>query len=329
MILITGALGYIGSHLCVDLASNSNEDILLADNSCHESEQVIEHIRALTDKPCPFVQVDLLCKKELAELFASYPTISTVVHCAAKKNIVESIQCPLEYYANNLVGSFNLLKAMRKAQVSKMVFSSTAAVYADAGNERYKETTPTAFHTSYGNSKLMFETLLADYCYAEPDFSAISLRYFNVAGAHPSGIIGELLPKNAGNLFQEILKAALGQTKHLTIYGNDYPSIDGTGVRDYIHVMDVARGHRDAIHYFEKHKGYQVFNLGCGRGYSVLEIVNAFEKICGVAIPYAFKPRRPGDLCAVVADPDKAKMMNWVAQYGIEKMIEDAWRFAI
>lgn len=328
MILVTGALGYIGSHLCVELASSTNEDLLLVDNSCHASEHTLENIRTLTQKPCEFVQIDLLCRKELRELFKSYPSIHTVVHCAAKKNVVESVQSPLEYYAHNLIGSYNLLAAMKKAKVSQLVFSSTAAVYADAGNGLYDETMPTTFHTAYGNSKLMFETLLRDYCHAEPSFSAISLRYFNVAGAHPSGIIGEVLPKHPGNLFQEVLKAALGRTKHLTIYGNDYPTPDGTGIRDYIHVMDVARGHVDAIHYFKAHQGYEVFNLGCGRGYSVLEIVNAFEKACHIEVHYEYRPRRPDDLCSVIADASKAKGMGWTAHYDIKNMIEHAWRFA-
>lgn len=328
MILITGALGYIGSHLAAELASSTDEDLLLVDMSCHESEHVLENLRALTKKNHPFEQVDILCRKELAELFKSYPDIRTVVHCAAKKNVFESIQCPLDYYANNLIGSYNLLIAMKKSKARRLVFSSTAAVYADAGDRLYDETMATTFHTAYGNSKLMFEVMLQDYCKSAPKFSAISLRYFNVAGAHPSGKIGELLPNYNGNLFQEILKAALGKTPHLTIYGNDYPSPDGTGIRDYIHVMDVARGHVNAIHYFDDHRGFEVFNLGCGRGYSVLEALQTFEKETRIKVPHEFKPRRAGDLCAVVANPEKAKRMGWTAHYDLTSMIKDAWRFA-
>jgi UDP-glucose 4-epimerase len=327
MILVTGALGYIGSHICVELAATTKEPLLLVDNSCHETEHTIEHLNALTPKPCEFVQLDLLCDKQLGQLFKSHPDIHTVIHCAAKKNVFDSIKYPLDYYNHNLVGSYNLLKAMNNAKVKQLVFSSTAAVYADAGNVLYDENMPTAFNTAYGNSKLMFEQLIRDYCIADKHFSAIALRYFNVAGAHPSGLLGELLSHSSGNLFPAIFKVALGQVDHLDINGSDYPTIDGTAVRDYIHVMDVARGHIDAIDFLDKHTGFEVFNLGRGQGNSVLQVVNAFQKITHATIPYELKPRRPGDLCAVVANANKAKMMGWTAHYGIEKMIEDAWRY--
>lgn len=328
MILVTGALGYIGSHIVLELASSTNNELLLVDNSCHESEHTLDTIQTLSHKACPFVQLDLRSEKDLKQLFESYPQIHTVVHCAAKKNVFESIKEPVTYYDNNLVASMLLLNAMQKANVRNLVFSSTAAIYAKAGNENCNEAMPTAFHTTYGNTKLMFEVMLSDYCKANPNFSAISLRYFNVAGAHPSGQLGELLAKSSGNLFPEVLKAALGQIDHLSIYGDDYPTADGTAIRDYIHVMDVAQGHITSIQYLNRHPGFHVFNLGRGQGYSVLEVVSAFEKETGIAIPYEFKPRRPGDLCSVVADTTKAKILPWSARYGIEKMVEDAWRYA-
>jgi UDP-glucose 4-epimerase len=328
MILVTGALGYIGSHIAVELASSSNEELLLIDCSCHESEHTLDVIQTLSQKPCAFVQLDLRSEKDLKQLFESYPQIDIVVHCAAKKSVFESIKEPLTYYDHNLVGSFHLLNAMQKANVHQLIFSSTAAIYADAGAVAYNETMPLAFHTTYGNTKLMFEIMLSDYCKANPNFSAISLRYFNVTGAHPSGLLGELLNKSSGNLFPEILKATLGQIDHLTIYGNDYPTADGTAIRDYIHVMDIAQGHIDAIQYLKHQPCFQQINLGRGQGYSVLEVVNAFEKETGIAIPYEFKPRRTGDLCSVVADTKKAKILPWSAKYDIEKMVEDAWRYA-
>ncbi|MCW8470586.1 UDP-glucose 4-epimerase GalE [Fluoribacter gormanii] len=327
-LLVTGATGYIGSHFCVSALQNHHE-LIMVDDLSNSSIKTLNAIETLSQKKCNFVQLDLCDEQSVARFITKNQDIDVVVHLAAKKNVYDSIHQPLNYYRDNVIASFFLLNALQKNNINKFLFSSTAAVYIDAGDKLYKETFPVCNPSSpYSHSKFMFETMLNDYCRAEKKFSAISLRYFNVAGAHPSALLGESLLNSSG-IFPELLKVATKRKEYLNIYGNDYPTPDGTAIRDYIHVMDLIQGHLDALNYLDAHSGFDVFNLGRGEGSSVLNLVNTLENELHTKIPYHFKPRRQGDLCSVIADPGKAnQLLGWHAKYTIKDIIHDAWQYS-
>jgi len=326
-ILVTGATGYVGSHFAV-LALQAGYQLLLTDNLSTSSADVITAIEQLSGKKCQFMPMDISDPISLQAVFESTDSIDAVVHLAAAKYVSESFSNPLKYYKTNVMGSLMLLKKMQEYQVKKMVFSSSAAVYGDNGRKPYQESMKINPITPYGRSKYMFEQILSDYCHSEPDFAAVSLRYFNVAGAHPSGLLGEVFSNQSVNIMPVIIQVAAGDVAQLAIYGSDYPTPDGTAVRDYVHVMDLVAGHLQSLNYLMNKKGYTVLNLGSGSGYSLLELVNTFAQQNQVEIAYQLKDRRPGDLASVYACVDKAQQeINWQINYDLKDIVRDAWRF--
>lgn len=327
-ILVTGGAGFIGSHTVVELLEDG-EDIVIVDNFRNSSPDALDRIKKITGKDFKFYKVDLLDQENLEKVFKEN-NIESVIHFAGLKAVGESVAKPIEYYHNNITGTLILLKLMEKYNCKKIVFSSSATVYGDPGNPKYVETMGRGNPTSpYGKTKAMIEEILED-TYAADNGMAISiLRYFNPIGAHSSGLIGENPQGIPNNLMPYIQKVAKGELKELSVFGNDYDTKDGTGVRDYIHVQDLAIGHLKALENLErKGKGVYIHNLGNGHGYSVLEIIKTFEKVNNVKIPYKIAPRRPGDLAIFYADPTKAKEeLGWVAQKGIEDMCKDSWNF--
>ena len=327
-ILVSGGAGYIGSHTCVELVQ-AGYDIVVADNLSNSCEEAVRRVERIVGRSIPFVQAELCDPQQVEALFQQYPHVDAVIHFAGLKAVGESVSKPLEYYTNNLVNSLMVLNAMRRHGVKNFVFSSSATVYGDPASVPIREDFPTGGTTNpYGTTKLFLERILTDCCAADPTLNVALLRYFNPIGAHASGLIGEDPKGIPNNLVPYIAQVAVGKLAKLHVYGNDYPTPDGTGVRDYIHVVDLARGHVAALRKLEEKCGLFVCNLGTGKGYSVLEVLHAYEKACGKTLPYVIDPRRPGDIAACYADPTKAREeLGWQAQYGIEEMCASSWKW--
>ncbi|AKO91032.1 UDP-glucose 4-epimerase GalE [Priestia filamentosa] len=325
-ILVTGGAGYIGSHTCVELL-NSGHDIAVLDNLSNSSEEALTRVKEITGKDFPFYNVDLLDKEGVEKVFEEN-NFTAVIHFAGLKAVGESVAIPLRYYHNNLTGTFILCEAMQKHNVKNIVFSSSATVYGVPEKSPITEDFPLSATNPYGQTKLMLEQVLEDIANADPEWSVVLLRYFNPFGAHESGQIGEDPKGIPNNLMPYVTQVAIGRLEKLSIFGNDYPTKDGTGVRDYIHVVDLADAHVKALHKANEDKGVHAYNVGTGTGYSVLEMVKAFEKVSGKEVPYQFSPRRPGDIATCFADPTKAyKELNWKATRGLEDMCRDSWKW--
>ncbi|MBR6688966.1 MAG: UDP-glucose 4-epimerase GalE [Clostridia bacterium] len=327
MILLTGGLGYIGSHTCVELLKRG-ERIVIMDNLSNSREEAMDNIKAISNAGFIFYKADLLDKESMRKIFRENK-IDAVVHFAGLKAVGESVVKPLAYYKNNVEGTLNLLEVMEEFNCSKMVFSSSATVYGSPERVPITEDMPLSTTNPYGTTKLMIEQILQDYAKANKQFKVAILRYFNPIGAHESGAIGEDPNGIPNNLMPYIARVASGKLECLSIYGNDYPTHDGTGVRDYIHVVDLAKGHLKALDRLAKDDtGVFIYNLGSGRGYSVLDIVQAFEKANGIKINYKIVERRPGDIAKCYADATKAwKELGWKAEKTLEDMVRDAWNF--
>lgn len=326
-ILVTGGAGYIGSHTCLELLEAGYE-VVVIDNLYNSSKEALNRVEKLTGKKVTFYEADIRDKNALEEIF-SKEQIDSVIHFAGLKAVGESVQKPLEYYDNNITGTLVMLQVMREHGVKNIVFSSSATVYGNPAFVPITEDCPKGEITNpYGQTKSMLEQILTDLHTADSDWNVILLRYFNPIGAHKSGIIGENPKGIPNNLIPYITQVAVGKLECLGVFGDDYDTPDGTGVRDYIHVVDLALGHVKAIEKLKEKKGVLIYNLGTGKGYSVLEVIRSFEKASGIKIPYAIKPRRPGDIATCYADPSKAKAeLNWEAERGIEQMCEDSWRW--
>lgn len=325
-ILVTGGAGYIGSHTCVELLNNGY-DVVVVDNLINSQREVINRIEELTGKKILFYQIDLLNKNELEKVFIEN-SIDVVMHLAGLKAVGESIQLPLHYYHNNIVSTLVLCELMQKYNVKKMVFSSSATVYGAPLRVPIDESSQLKPTNPYGRSKLMIEKILQDLITSDPEWRIVILRYFNPIGAHESGKIGESPTTNPNNLMPYLTQVAVGNLKELKIYGNDYQTVDGTGVRDYIHVVDLAKGHVKAAEKTISSIGLGTYNLGTGTGFSVLQVIKEFEKITKVKIPYFFIDRRPGDVAVCYANTDKANSeLCWVAEKGLSDMCLDAWRW--
>jgi len=325
-VLVTGGAGYIGSHTCVEMLGSGHE-LVVVDNLCNSKEESLRRVRAITGRDFGFVQADLRDRTALDGIFAAQP-IDAVIHFAGLKAVGESVQLPLEYYDNNVSGTITLCRAMAAAGVKNIVFSSSATVYGDPASVPIREPFPLSATNPYGRSKLFIEEILRDLHVADPTWNVVLLRYFNPVGAHPSGRIGEDPNGLPNNLMPFVAQVAVGKLPKLRVFGDDYPTPDGTGVRDYIHVVDLARGHLAALNKLQDQPGAVVYNLGTGRGYSVLEMVAAFAEASGRPIPYEIAPRRPGDIATCYADPAKARdELGWQAQYGIAEMVRDGWRW--
>ena len=327
MILLTGGLGYIGSHTCVELLKRG-ERIVIMDNLSNSREEAMDNIKAISNAGFIFYKADLLDKESMRKIFRENK-IDAVVHFAGLKAVGESVAKPLAYYKNNVEGTLNLLEVMEEFGCSRMVFSSSATVYGSPERVPITEDMPLSTTNPYGTTKLMIEQILQDYAKANKQFKVAILRYFNPIGAHESGAIGEDPNGIPNNLMPYIARVASGKLECLSIYGNDYPTHDGTGVRDYIHVVDLAKGHLKALDRLAKDDtGVFIYNLGSGRGYSVLDIVKAFEKANGIKINYKIVERRPGDIAKCYADSTKAwKELGWKAEKTLEDMVRDAWNF--
>ena len=326
-ILVTGGAGFIGSHTCVELL-NAGYEVTVIDNLYNSSEKAIDRVKEITGKTLDFVKGDILDKECLDSIFESQK-IDAVIHFAGLKAVGESVQKPVEYYSNNITGTLTLVKSMREHGCRNIIFSSSATVYGDPAFVPITEECPKGTCTNpYGWTKWMLEQILTDVHTSDPEWNVILLRYFNPIGAHPSGLIGEDPRGIPNNLMPYIAQVAVGRRDHLSVFGDDYDTPDGTGVRDYIHVCDLAAGHVAAIEYMMGHKGENVFNLGTGTGYSVLDMVKAFERVTGQKIPYEIAPRRPGDLATVYSSPDKsAQLLGWKAKYNLEDMGRDTWNW--
>lgn len=325
-ILVTGGAGYIGSHTVLLLLENGY-DVVVVDNLCNSSKESLKRVKELTGKDVKFYENDINDFEAMDKIF-SENNIFAVIHFAGLKAVGESVKIPLKYYENNLSGTFALLEAMKKNNVKKIVFSSSATVYGDPERVPITEDMKLGATNPYGRTKLFLEQILSDVYVADNEFSVSLLRYFNPIGAHESGRIGENPRGIPNNLMPYITQVASGKLEKLSVFGDDYDTHDGTGVRDYIHVMDLAWGHIKAIEYIKDKTGVFVHNLGTGTGYSVLDIVKAFEKANGLKIPYVIAPRRPGDIATCYADPTKAKNeLGWEAKRGIEDMCRDSWNW--
>lgn len=327
MILVTGGAGYIGAHVCVELLREGN-DVLILDNLCNSSWIAIERLTALTGVRPGFIKGDVRNRELLERIFDDYP-IDSVVHCAGLKAVGESVREPLRYFETNVSGSVTLCQAMANAGVHTLLFSSSATVYGECARMPIDEScTPGQPTNPYGHSKLMAENVMTSIARSDPSWSVGLLRYFNPIGAHPSALLGEAPTTSPNNLLPYLLQVAIGQREELSIFGDDYPTSDGTGVRDYIHVMDLAEGHLKALDYLQRKPGVHIWNLGTGRGYSVLEVVRAFEGISGMTIALNISPRRSGDIAQCWADPTKAEReLGWRAIRKLDEMLEDAWRW--
>ncbi|MBR4467089.1 MAG: UDP-glucose 4-epimerase GalE [Clostridia bacterium] len=325
-LLVTGGTGYIGSHTCVELLSRGH-GVVIADNLCNSDIRTLDAIEKIAGVRPKFYRADMLDKDALETVF-SENSIDAVIHFAGLKAVGESVQKPLEYYHNNLTGTLHLLDVMRKHGCKKIIFSSSATVYGVPERVPIREDFPTQECTNpYGSTKLFLEHILSDLQKAEPDWTVVLLRYFNPIGAHPSGLIGDNPSGIPNNLMPYVTRAAKGVLKELSVFGNDYPTPDGTGIRDYIHVCDLAEGHVAAMKCL-KTPGRFVYNLGTGKGYSVLDIIHAFEKATGVKVPYRIAPRRPGDTAECWSDPSKAEReLGWKAVRSLEDMCASAWKF--
>lgn len=325
-ILITGGAGYIGSHTVVELFANGYE-VVMVDNYCNSSPIVLDRIEQISGKKPLLYPIDIRDESALDDVFAKHK-IDAVIHFAALKAVGESVQKPTEYYDNNVAGSLSLFKVMKKYDVKTIVFSSSATVYGDPHTTPITEDFPLSATNPYGWTKLMMEQILRDIHHADNSWSIGLLRYFNPVGAHPSGLIGEDPNGIPCNLMPYITQVAVGKLAKLNIFGNDYPTHDGTGIRDYIHVVDLARGHVKALQYLAKHNELLTVNLGTGCGYSVLDVVNAFAKASGREIPYQIQPRRAGDVAKCFADPTKAaQVLGWKTEYDLATMCRDSWNW--
>lgn len=326
-ILVTGGAGYIGSHTCVELLQGGYTPIVV-DNLCNSNAESLRRVEQITGKSVKFIQGDVRDETVLDAVFSQYD-IACVIHFAGLKAVGESVAKPLQYYENNLGSTMTLCRVMAKHGVKKLIFSSSATVYSGDNEMPLRETSKTGNCTNpYGWTKYMGEQILRDIAKADPDWSVVLLRYFNPVGAHASGLIGEHPNGIPNNLMPFISQTAVGKQDHLNVFGNDYDTPDGTGVRDYIHVVDLAKGHVAAINYLLSHSGEAVFNLGTGRGYSVLDMVRAFETVNQVSVPYEIAPRRPGDLATCYADPAKSRdILGWQAQLDQNDMCRDSWNW--
>ncbi|NWG38562.1 MAG: UDP-glucose 4-epimerase GalE [Hydrogenophilaceae bacterium] len=326
-VLLTGGAGYIGSHTAVECLEAGHE-VVVFDNLSNSSPKALERVVQITGKHLTFVQGDIRERAALRRLFADH-VIDAVVHFAGLKAVGESVQKPLLYYDNNVAGTIALCEEMARADVKRIVFSSSATVYGDPASVPIREDFPVGATTNpYGRSKYIIEEMLRDVHQANPDWSVALLRYFNPVGAHESGLIGEDPRGIPNNLMPYIAQVASGRREYLNVFGNDYPTPDGTGVRDYIHVVDLARGHVRALDVVAQTSGVRVWNLGTGHGYSVLDMVRAFGRACGHEVPYRIVGRRPGDIAQCWADPSRAEReLNWRAQYDLARMCEDTWRW--
>ncbi len=328
-ILVTGGTGYIGSHTVVELL-NKNKEIIVVDNFINSSPDVVEKIKKITGKEFKFYEADLLDKEKISNIFKENK-ITEVIHFAGLKAVGESVRKPLEYYSNNITGTLVLLELMQKYNCKKIVFSSSATVYGDQGKNEFTEEMERGKTTNpYGTTKATIEKILEDLYTSDNEWGIMLLRYFNPVGAHKSGLIGDNPNGIPNNLMPYIQKVAMGVLPELSIYGNDYNTKDGTGVRDYIHVVDLAMGHLNALDKLEKEQsGVYIYNLGTGTGYSVLDMVKTFEKVNNINIPYKIVERRPGDLAEIYANPTKAKKeLGWIATKNLEDMCRDSWNFA-
>jgi len=326
MILVTGAAGYIGSHTCVALVE-SGYDIVAIDNFANSKPEALRRVAEITGKAFPVHSVDMLDAQALDEVFRAY-AFQAVIHFAGLKAVGESVAQPLRYYRNNLGSTLNLLESMLQHGVKKIVFSSSATVYGASNEMPLKEDMPIAPVNPYGQTKAMIEQILRDVAVATEGFGAALLRYFNPVGAHPSGRIGEDPQGIPNNLVPYVAQVAVGKRPEVVVFGGDYPTPDGTGVRDYIHVMDLASGHVRALDWVLSHAGAEAFNLGTGKGSSVLEVIRAFERASGRKIPYRIGPRRPGDAAVSYADPSKAEhVLGWKATQDLDAMCRDTWRW--
>lgn len=326
-ILVTGGAGYIGSHTCLELLKAGYE-VVVVDNLCNSSEEAVKRVEKIAGKPVKFYQADILNREALNKIFDN-EEVDSVIHFAGLKAVGESVAKPLEYYHNNITGTLILCDVMRNHGVKNIVFSSSATVYGDPAFVPITEECPKGQITNpYGQTKSMLEQILTDFHVADPEWNVVLLRYFNPIGAHESGLIGEDPKGIPNNLVPYIAQVAVGKLQCLGVFGNDYPTHDGTGVRDYIHVVDLAVGHVKALKKIEEKAGVCIYNLGTGKGYSVLDVVKAYEKACGKEIKYEIKPRRPGDIATCYADASKAKKeLGWEAERGIEEMCADSWRW--
>ena len=326
-VLITGGAGYIGSHTCVEML-NAGKEIVVIDNFCNSSPQACDRVKEITGKDFPVIECDIRDADGLRQVFAAHK-IESVIHFAGLKAVGESCVKPLEYYDNNIGGTVALLNAMRAANVKTIVFSSSATVYGEHNKVPFREDMPAGGTTNpYGTTKYFIEIILKDLCASDPEWSVSLLRYFNPIGAHESGRIGEAPNGIPNNLMPYIAQVAVGKREKLSVFGNDYDTPDGTGVRDYIHVVDLAKGHVAAVKRAETVKGCEIYNLGTGVGVSVLELVHAFEKATGVKIPYVIAPRRPGDIAYSYADASKAwRVLGWKTEKNAEDACRDTWRW--
>ena len=328
-ILVTGGAGYIGSHTVVELLE-AGEDIVIVDNFVNSKPEALDKIKKITGKDFKFYEVDILDEEKLEKVFKEN-NIESVIHFAGLKAVGESVVKPIEYYHNNITGTLVLLKLMKKYNCKRIVFSSSATVYGDPEIVPITEECKTGVTTNpYGTTKLFIERILQDVYVADNEFSIALLRYFNPIGAHESGLIGEDPNDIPNNLMPYITGVASGKLEILSVFGNDYPTKDGTGVRDYIHVVDLAKGHLKALAKIREEAGVKIYNLGTGHGYSVLDLVNTFQKVNNVEVKYKIVGRRAGDIATCYADPSKAKKeLGWVAEKGIEDMCKDSWNFII
>lgn len=326
-ILVTGGAGYIGSHTVVELL-NAGHEVVIVDNLYNSSEKAVDRIQELTQKTVAFYQTDICDLEGLNKVFDAQQ-IDAVIHFAGLKAVGESVRKPVEYYNNNIAGTLNLIEAMRSHNVKNIIFSSSATVYGDPAEIPITEKCPKGTCTNpYGWTKWMIEQILTDVHTADPEWIVILLRYFNPIGAHESGRIGEDPKGIPNNLLPYVAQVAVGKLKEVGVFGNDYPTPDGTGVRDYIHVVDLANGHVAALEQIKKNAGLKVYNLGTGKGSSVLDVIHAFEKACGHEIPYSIKPRREGDIATCYAKCDLAKEeLGWEAKYNIDDMCASSWKW--
>ncbi len=325
-VLVTGGAGYIGSHTVLELLSEDHR-VVVVDNLSNSSEEALKRVQKITGKQLTFYKEDLLNKTALDTIFSDHE-IDSVIHFAGYKAVGESVEKPLMYYDNNITSTLYLCELMKKHGVKNIVFSSSATVYGDPHEVPITEDFPLSATNPYGRTKLFIEYILKDLHVADDSWNIALLRYFNPVGAHKSGLIGEDPNDIPNNLMPFVSQVAVGKLKELSVFGNDYPTPDGTGVRDYIHVVDLAIGHLRALEKLTTDPGLVIYNLGTGKGTSVLEMVNAFEKASGKQVPYKITPRRPGDIAACYADPSKAEQeLGWTAKRGIEEMCRDAWKW--
>lgn len=324
-VLLTGGAGFIGSHTAVGLLEKGHE-VVIADNFVNSKPEAVNRIKKITGKDVKLYAIDVADREKLETVFAEN-SIDAVIHFAGLKAVGESVRLPLLYYRNNLDSTFTLLETMKKYGCNKIIFSSSATVYGDPATVPITEDMPVGNCSNpYGKTKFMIENILEDAAHADPELSVVLLRYFNPIGAHKSGLLLEDPNGIPNNLMPYIVKVAAGKLDHLNVFGNDYPTPDGTGVRDYIHVTDLAAGHTAALDYVSEHSGVGIFNLGTGHGYSVLDVVNTFIKATGVNVPYVIAPRRPGDIAECYASPDKARReLGWEAKLSLEDMCRDSW----